>query len=439
MKIKFGEKVAYGLGDVGANLVWSTIGSFLTIYYTDNVGIAAAVVGTMMLLTRLVDGLSDLVMGALIQKTNTRIGKARPWFLASIPMMSLGLIALFNVPSSLGDSGKLIYAYVTYIFIAAVAFTASNLSYSTMLSLMTNDRQERTEMSAMRLFFAFLTILTLSFLTPKLTENFGFGKTACIYAVAAAIALSITFLKTKERVNTAEETKGESLPLKKAFPILFKNKYFLVATAFFLLTYTTNTLCNGTIIYHVTYILGDRNYYGMVYAGMTIPIILGLPILPKIVTKIGRCRAMLIGYLTQFIGYVVLFTVADSVMLTLIGLILVGVGRMPVMSSIFAFVTDVIDYGEWKTGVRLDGLTNCVTSFGQKVGTGIGSAAIGWILAAGAYQANAVQSDSAIFAIKVALGLVPMCICAINVILTATCKMDKEYPQIAKDLKERRK
>lgn len=439
MKIKFSEKLAYGLGDVGANLVWSTIGSFLTIYYTDNVGIAAAVVGTMMLLTRLVDGLSDLVMGAIIQKTNTRIGKARPWFLVSIPMMSFGLIAVFNVPSSLGDTGKLVYAYATYIFIAAVAFTASNLSYSTMLSLMTNDREERTEMSAMRLFFAFVTILALSFLTPKLTEKFGFGKTAYIYAIGAAIALGITFFKTKERVNTLEGNKEKSIPLKKAFPVLFRNKYFLIATAFFLLTYTANTLCNGTIIYHVTYILGDRNYYGMVYAGMTIPIILGLPILPKIVTKIGRCRAMLIGYLTQFAGYVVLFTMADNVTLTLIGLILVGVGRMPVMSSIFAFVTDVIDYGEWKTGIRLDGLTNCVTSFGQKVGTGIGSAAIGWILAAGAYQANTVQSDSAIFAIKVALGLVPMCICAINVVLAATCKMDKEYPQIAKDLAERRK
>ena len=139
MKVSLGEKICYGVGDIGANLVWTTVASFLTIYCTDVAGIAAGVVGTLMLIARLFDGVSDLFMGIIIDKTNTRWGKARPWVLWSAPPLVISLIMIFTVPD-LGANGKAIYLLLVYIFLAAVCFTASNLSYNTMLSLVTTEQ-----------------------------------------------------------------------------------------------------------------------------------------------------------------------------------------------------------------------------------------------------------------------------------------------------------
>ena len=138
-KVPFMEKIAYGLGDAGCNFIWTTVGMFLTIYYTDKVGIPAAVVGTIMLLTRLLDGVSDLVMGNIVDHTHTRWGKARPWVGLMAPFMGLGLILLFNVPAGLSGGAKVAYASITYVLLAVVIYTACNLSYGTLMSYMAPD------------------------------------------------------------------------------------------------------------------------------------------------------------------------------------------------------------------------------------------------------------------------------------------------------------
>ena len=151
-KVPFGEKIAYGLGDAGCNFIWTTVGMFLTVYYTDKVGISAAIVGTIMLLTRLLDGVSDLVMGNIVDHTHTRWGKARPWVGLMAPLMGLGLILLFNVPGGLSGGGKVAYASITYVLLAVVIYTACNLSYGTMMSYMAPDQQDRTVLSSVRFF-----------------------------------------------------------------------------------------------------------------------------------------------------------------------------------------------------------------------------------------------------------------------------------------------
>lgn len=143
-KINLKEKISYSIGDVGCNFVYVPITSFLMIYYTNSVGLGVAAVGTLMLIARLLDGVTDLSIGALIDKTNTRWGKTRPWILWSAPFMGIGLILLFNVPMGLSNGGKLIYAYITYIFLVSIVYTASNLSYCTLLSRISSNIQERS-------------------------------------------------------------------------------------------------------------------------------------------------------------------------------------------------------------------------------------------------------------------------------------------------------
>lgn len=434
-KIPFSEKLAYGLGDSACNFIWSTISAFLTIYYTDSVGLAAFSVGTLMLVTRLLDGFSDLAMGTVIEKTNTRFGKARPWVIISAPLMSIGLILLFSVPMGLGDTGKLIYAYITYIFISVIAYTMCNLSYSAMGNLMTSNPIERTTITSIRMMFATGTGLALAILTPSFVNKFGFNKVMTVYAIIAFIMLCINFACCKERIIVAEDKKSSDLPLKEALKLLFQNKYFPFATILFVSVYITGSLCSGGTIYYSTYILGSNTYYGLLTAASILPVIIGLPFVTGIVKKMGRVQTLKIGFIVQAIGFLLVFFVGKTITLAIISFVIVGIGKAFVTSNIFALVGDIIDYGQWKTGVRLDGLTNSITSFGMKVGTGLGAASIGWILAFGNYQANTVQEPSAELAIRALVGLIPAIVVIINVVITCFCDLDKVYVDVVKDLK----
>ena len=149
-KVSVKEKICYGIGSGGGNIITQILGTFLTAYYTDSVGIAAAAVGTMMLVARLLDGISDVLMGGIVDKTRTKWGKARPWILISAPVICIGLILTFNVPESLSSSAKLIYAYITYVFLNCIAFTAYMISHTALLSRVTldvNDRQSMTSIN----------------------------------------------------------------------------------------------------------------------------------------------------------------------------------------------------------------------------------------------------------------------------------------------------
>lgn len=438
MKLGKLEKLAYGLGDTGGVLVWSSISFYLSIYYTDNVGLSAAAVGTLMLITRLLDGFSDLIMGGIIDKTNTRFGKARPWVLISAPVLAIGFILLFNVPMGLSDSGKLIYAYITYVFVAAVAYTASNLSYTTLMGLLTDRQEERNSISAIRLICSNAAGLTVAVATPLMLKSISYGKIAYIYAAFSLILLLVTFFGTKERVKIEKEKSSSSMKFKEMIPLLAQNKYFFVATALFLLGYTGNNMVNGGLVYYATYILNNNTYFSLLTLSVTIPIILGLPFVPRIAKKFGKTKVMIVGYTINLIGFLVIYFVAKDLVTTLIGTLLIGIGRTGVASNLFALVIDVVDYGEWKTGVRLDGMTNSIVSFGQKVGTGLGSAFVGWIIAWGGYVPNAEQSESSLRAIRLTVSGAPFVFLLTCIIILVFCKLDKESKQVQKELEERK-
>ena len=172
-RLSIGEKVAYGFGDSAANVYVAMAGSFLTAFYTDSVGIAAAAVGTMMLLARIFDGVTDLIMGAVVDKTKSKYGKARPWVLWSAPLMMIGLILLFTVPTSLSSGGKLAYAYVTYIFMNCLVYTANNLPYNALLSRMTLNVQDRATTASIRFVMTQFTTLIINAVTIPLVGRIG--------------------------------------------------------------------------------------------------------------------------------------------------------------------------------------------------------------------------------------------------------------------------
>ena len=227
-KLTWNEKFSYGLGDCGANVVVAMCSTFLTAYYTDTVGIAAAAVGTMMLLTRIFDGITDLIMGAIVDKTHTKWGKARPWVLWTAPFMAIALILVFNVPMGMSSNGKLLYAYLTYIFQNCIVYTANNLPYNALLSRMTLDVQDRGSAASMRFVMTQITTLVINAVTAGVLATVGWFWLSVVYGIVAMIMFVISFMGTREHIG--EELDGmvkvENIPLSQAFPALIKNKYF---------------------------------------------------------------------------------------------------------------------------------------------------------------------------------------------------------------------
>ena len=444
-KVSVREKVCYGVGDIGANLVWTTVASFLTIYCTDVAGIAAGVVGTLMLIARLFDGVSDLFMGVIIDKTNTRWGKARPWVLWSAPPLVISLIMIFTVPD-ISANGKAIYLLLVYIFLAAVCFTASNLSYNTMLSLVTTEQHDRNVMNTFRFEFTMIAQLVINVITIPLVHFLGNGQKgwtcmSIIYAIVALAMFIITFAGTKERYKPIKQEKKKKTHPLKTIKILCKNKYFILITLAFAVIYTSLGLTGGSRIYYAKYVLGDEMINSTMTTFNYIPTILTIMLIPVFTKRFGKIKALFTGFLFYAAGLIL--EIAGPVNLPMIysGLVLQGIGHAALYSCLFAIVGDVVDYSEWKDGIREEGLTYSVTSFGQKIGTGLGTAALGWILAAGNYDGTlAVQPASAIFAIKGLFLYLPFVITIIVLIIWYLFMgMDKIYPTIRKELDERRK
>ena len=231
-KIKGYEKIAYGMSNMGGNICNTLIASFVTLYYTDNVGIAASVVGTMLLIARLFDAISDIVMGGIIDKTRTKWGQARPWFIVSIIPFILSTILVFIVPENFGNTAKVIYMYVTYIFSGVICYTVNSLSAVSMQSLMTGDKKERMGLNASYQIFGFISILAVNIITSGLAQKLGWRNIAIVYAIISAVILFITGLVCKERrclvVANDEGKKEEKITLREGLPVLIKNKYFYI-------------------------------------------------------------------------------------------------------------------------------------------------------------------------------------------------------------------
>lgn len=438
------EIIAFAVGDGGCNLVWTTIGSYLTLYYTDSVGLAAATIGTMMLLTRLLDGISDLIMGSIIDRTHTRWGKARPWILWTAFPMGIGLVIMFSIPKSLSDGGKLTYAVITYILMAVVVYTACNLAYNTLLSLEAPDPKDRVTMSSIRFFVTMSVVLFINYNCNNFVAKFGWTGMAVIFGAIAIVLLLITFAGTQERTNleknTAKAQKAEEkVSVGESFKLLFQNKYFWLLTVVFVVNYTILGVNNGLRIYYARDVLGNAGLMGTLTLCFILPKLIGNLIYPYINKMLGKWKSMMIGYCIELAGVLIMAFTETSFTTAVVGLICLGIGGIPHNAGLFAMVADVIDYGEWKTGVRLDGMTNSVTSFGMKVGAGIGSAIVGWGLAWAAYDGKlAAQTAVTVSGIKTVFTMIPAILIVVGIVALFFCNLDRIYPQIAKGLEERR-
>lgn len=450
-----GEKIRFAVGDVGCNIIWGFVGGYLTLYYTDKVLLSAMAAGTIMMIARLLDGASDILMGIIIEKTNTRWGKARPWMLWMCIPLIISFLMTFHVPGMLTGSAKTIYVAVTYTLMSAVTYTVVNMAYITLFTLFAPVSSDRNIATTFRTLFAMVTSLAIGMISmPLLTAMGGiksqgaWDKVAIIYSVVGLICILITFFGVTEKKITVEdvaraggkskEKQTSHLSIKEIFRYLAKSKYFYIAALMSVAYYMGNST-GGINVYYARDIMGDANLVGIIGLVSLPTMILGAILAPVLYNKFGKRNIMVFGSLVTVASTALQFLNPYNIVLFL-GLYAVkGIGTMLYGAGIGTLPGDVADWSEWKIGERAEGIVSSLSSFGAKVGSGVGGALVGWFLAMGKYDGSAaVQVQSALNAeIAMMIG-VPMVLAAIQIVLLFMWDMDKIRPDILEELEARR-
>lgn len=408
--LKWYNKVGYGSGDVAGNVVYVLLSAFVMIYLTDTAGLNAGIVGTLMMLSRLFDGFSDVIFGALLDRTKTRMGKARPWMLWGFVGCAGMIIAIFAIPTELGETAKYAWFFIAYTLLNAVFYTANNIAYSSLTALITRNGSERVQMGSIRFMFAFGTNLLIQSVTVGGVAMFGGGAAgwrtmAIIYALLGLAANTLSVFSVKELSpeelagDDDKKQKDDTLTVLESAKMLLSNKYYLLILVVFLLTQIFTAMLNMGI-YFMKYILGDENLLGTFAWAINIPLIVGLLVTPIIVKKFGEMyRVNLGGYVIATLGRLGVLVAAyfHNIPLMLVLSAVASLGMSPLQGTLNAMIAEASEHTWLRTGKRIDGLMFSCTSLGVKVGGGIGTAAAGWLLAASGYDGGlSMQPDSAI-------------------------------------------
>lgn len=443
---KLSERLAYGFGDFGCNIIYTAMSAFLLFYYTDYAGVSAFAVGTIMMVSRLFDGVSDIIMGVIVDRTKSKYGKARPWILRMCIPFAISGVLLFSVPTSWAETPKLIYVFITYNLVSTVVYTAINVPYSALNALMTQNPYERSVLSIFRNLLTTAGTLTINIFTLPLVEFFGnnalaWTKTFFIFGIVAIIAFLYTFWGTSERVKSVaqlQSTENNDVPVLVGIKALFKNKYWIIMTGMLALFFLMYAINGGSTVYYAKDILGDKNLVGTINGIFNIVQICGMFFIAMMIKKFGKRNIFALGLVLDIIGMLILNYSNGAMSLIIISSIIRGLGNACGGATMWAMVSDTIDYGEWKTGYRTEGLVNIACSFGWKIGNGIGSALLGLILEAGGYVDTAItQTETALFSIEICFIWIPIAIYVIGLVIMSFYHLDKEFPAIIRDLNNR--
>ncbi|MDF2615648.1 MAG: sugar (Glycoside-Pentoside-Hexuronide) transporter [Sedimentibacter sp.] len=437
VRIKLNEKLWYGAGDFGCNLIYANIAAFLTFFYTDIVGMSGAVIGSIIFISRIFDGVSDILMGTLVDKTEHKLGKTRPWILLSAVPLGVGLMFLFTAPN-FGETGNIIYLFLMYNLVTTIFYTMYAVPHNTLVAIMTQDQYERSTLNISRMVMGTLGALFVNVTAIKLVSRLGGGTSGwkngnIVYGILAIIIIILSGLFTKERVKPRQK-KREKHSLKERFIFLVKNKYWDMTLVLGIVVYGIMAL-SAANVYYVTYILKDSSLMGSLMIYYFASSILGMLIMSPVVMKIGKRNTVFIGFLIYIIGTAVILTNTEKAVFVFAGTFIKGIGLAPLVGSLPSFIADTIEYGEWKTGIRAEGLVYSSSSFGQKFGNGVATAIFGWLLSLSGYIGGAVnQTDAAITTITSLFTYVPVTLYGIAVIVLLFYKLDKEYAGILEDL-----
>ena len=440
------RKIGYGIGDAGSNFCWTFIASFIMIYCTNTLGISAAVIGTLMMFSKVLDGVTDVIMGRIIDATHSKMGKARFWYFVSCFPTALFTFFIFNIPGSFSENTKYVYFFIVYTLIGAVFYTMNNIAYSSLTALCTKDPKDRVQMGSYRFIFAIAAVLVMSSITMGLVDKFGGGQqgwrsVSIIYSILCLILLLVPFFAVKElppeELEDANTEKKEELGFFQSLGLLLKNKYFLLILALYLVMYLSGGITGGMGIYFATYQMNNPSLLGTISMAGMLPIVIVLPFIPQITAKFGMRNSAVLGHALGTIGAVILIIggVTANFIFVLVGLVIKAVGSAPQTGALTAIIAETDEYSYLKTGHRITGTIYSCSSVGVKIGTGLGTALCGFLLDLSGFDGTAVtQSASAISAINWSFLIAHAAVPILSVVIFYFMKVEKENKILAAKL-----
>ncbi len=426
-KLGWGERLAYGSGGFAFNMINGIIGSFLTIYFTSAAGLNAGIIATILAVSKIFDGISDLIMGRIVDRTDTKMGKARVWLLRMCIPFAVSTMLLFFVPQGFPDMVKYVYVFLIYNICNAVCLTGMLVPFYSMVGLVTAEPYERGLLGNIQQIFQTLGNVfvnsTFVVLLTKFSENpntiytqRSFTLTLAVYCALMVVVSLFCVFNTKERVilgaAAAEEKKEEKNEnVMETVKALLANKYWLLLTLGNFVVFAIIIFYAMGTVFFSQYVLYDMSQYGILANAISVAQFAIMFVTPVLMTKISKEKIYTFGMLVMAIGF--LGSAVTTVPALLIGSnVLKGLGVGLAGGMALGMVADTVTYGKLKTGIDTVGMGNAGISAAQKIGLGLGQAVFGWVLAAAGLDAaldaqGLAQPESVSTAIKFLYGWVP--------------------------------
>ena len=430
------ERIGYGFGDMASSMFWKLFGAYLMIFYTDVFGLPAAMVGTMFLVTRIWDSVFDPIVGVVADRTSSRWGKFRPYILfLAVPFGVVGALTFYTPP--FGDTGKLVYAYVTYSLMMMV-YSAINVPYASLLGVMSPNPNERNTLSTFRMMFAYIgSFIALLLFMPMANafsghsdsveaQQTGWFMAAAVIAAACVLLFFGCFSWTKERVKPINDKKTS---LKTDIRDLLHNHPWWVLFVAGVGALVFNSIRDGAAVYYFKYYIVEENFETVSFFGVSFVLsglflalgqmanIVGVVLAAPVSNRFGKKRTFAFSMLmTAVLSIVFYWFDKDDIVLIFVFQCVISMFAGSIFPLLWSMYADCADYSELNTGNRATGLIFSASSMSQKFGWAIGTALTGWLLSYFGFEANAVQTPETINGIKMFLSWLPAAASVVSVV-----------------------
>ncbi|MCP2371841.1 GPH family glycoside/pentoside/hexuronide:cation symporter [Agromyces terreus] len=437
------EKAAFTLGDIASNLTWTTISSYLLFFYTDVALISAAIAGTVMLVARLLDAVFDPIVGVLLDRTNTRWGRARPYLLFGAPVLAALTMLTFLTPGGGDDTWTIVYAAVTFLLVG-LAYSAVNVPYGALMAMTTRDSGMRMKLAGWRGFGIGIGIIIVSTAFQPLVaaiggapdSKFGFGVTAALFAFVGLVLFLLVFLWVKERVPLTP-ARLERGSLGASVRALFRNGPWLAVVSFSTLAFARLGVITGGTIYYAIYVLHNPAAISIVLLAFSLSAVLGSLVTAPILRVLGQRRGILLGLVASVpLTLALIFLQDNLIAFTIVFFVANVVGGFGFVAAP-ALTADTVEWHEFRSTRRDEGLLFSGYSMSTKVGAALGSAFLAWGLAAIAYDPANV-TDTTSNGIMWLYILLPVGITLLQIIAISTYRLEKRLPEVQAEMNRRR-
>lgn len=384
------ERISYATYFAGQNIIFIFVFMFLMQFFTEEVGLAPAAVGILFLIARVWDAVNDPILGAIVDKSNLKGGKYKPWITMVVVAMPITTVLLF-ININAGPSMNLVYAYITYI-VWGMIYTISDAPVFALATAMTDKQKERTKLISFGRIGASIAGLVIAVVAIPIKMAIGWTPTAILLSVAALLTMIPIKLFTKERIKV---NTGKTITVKKLFGTIFRNKYLIIFFGAFILAQFSNTL--SVVNYLAIYNLQNEGIMSIFFFMMFIPMLLCAFFMVPLVGRFGKKKIILAGIAIFVISSILMYFIGYSNLIVFIILVFIrSMGHALSMIFVALITADCVEYGTWKTKERAAGVAFSIQTFTTKLTTAISGGVTGILLSVIGFQSGQIQTPETI-------------------------------------------